>query len=353
MSDAKVFLKETLALPGLSGFEKAVADRIVDEWKPLTDEVTFSKVGSVHAHKRGTAKKPLKVLLSAHMDGIGMMVKGIEGDFLRIVPIGGLDIRVLPGTWVNVHGKKLLKGLIVTPPGYLMPDSFSENDAFPIDALYIDTGLEEKELKKHVEVGTLVSFGNDPFDLTSDWVTGHSLDNRASVAAVTVCLQELQGVKTVWDVVAVASVQEEETMLGAKTSPFAVKPDLAIAIDVTFATGPFTMDEIDFYPLGKGIPISMGPNIHPKMFKLLKKAADDNDIPNRPDFMTGMSGTDAVGLQVAEAGIPTGLINIPLRYMHTQVEVVSWTDIRRAGKLMAKFIRNLDEDSMKEFEWED
>lgn len=342
-----------LALPGVTGYERAVADRIAAEWKPLVDEVSFSKVGSVHAWKRSAAKNAKKILLMAHMDGIGMMVKGIQDDFLRIVPVGGIDVRVLPGTLVNVHGKRLLQGIVVTPPSYLMPDSFGSTDAFPMDALYVDTGLEAKELSKLVEVGTLVSFGNEPYNLTSDWVTGHSLDNRASVAAVTVCLEELKNVRLDWDVIAVASVQEEETGLGSKTSTFGIKPDLAIAIDVTFATGPFTTDENEFYPLGKGIPISTGPNMHPKMFELLKKTAESNDIPWKADYMAGMSGTDAVFIQIAEAGVPTGLINIPLRYMHTQVEVVSWTDIRRAGKLMAEFIRGLDTDSMKQFEWEE
>lgn len=353
MTPNRKFLNELLDLPGVTGYESVVGRRIAEEWKPLVDTVTFSAVGSVHGHKRGTAKKPLKILLSAHMDGIGLMVKSIDGDFLRIVSVGGIDIRTLPGTLVEVHGRRKIRGYVVAPAASLMKDSFSSDDAYPMDSLLIDTGLEEKALRKVVEVGDLVSFANPPLDLTTDWITGHSLDNRASVAAVTECLRELRDVQPVWDVVAVASVQEETTLLGAATSTFEIKPDLAIAIDVTFAQGAGMTDEESQFQLGKGVPITTGPNIQPKMFDLLKKTAEELDIPWKPDFTTGMSGTDAIVIQVTEAGVPTGLLNIPLRYMHSQVEVVSWTDITRAGRLMAGFIRKLDEDSLMEFGWED
>ncbi|MBE2224314.1 MAG: M42 family peptidase, partial [Anaerolineae bacterium] len=171
---------------------------------------------------------------------------------------------------------------------------------------------------------------------------GKSLDNRASVAAVTVCLKYLNGRFHKWDVVAVATAQEETRLLGAFTATFSQQPDAAIAIDVTFGKGPGATDERSF-ELGSGPVIEIGPNVHPGMYEGLKDIADKMEMKNNIGFHSRYSGTDAYGVQIARDGIPTGLISIPLRYMHTMVESIDMKDVERAGKLMGEFIATLED----------
>jgi endoglucanase len=178
------------------------------------------------------------------------------------------------------------------------------------------------------------------------------LDNRVSVAALTVTLQELQSKSHAWDVWAVATAQEEETLGGAFTSAFGLHPDLAIAVDVTFAKGPGANDWQTF-PLGKGPTLAFGPNIHPFLHKKLKDLADRLEIPYAVEVLPRHSGTDTYAMQVTAEGIPTAVIGIPLRYMHTPVEVVAYKDIQRAGRLTAEFIAALEPDFVEKITWDE
>ncbi len=346
------FLKELLSLPGLSGYEGPAREAIAAVWKPLVDEITTSKVGSLHALRRGSGAAPRpRILLSAHMDAIGLMVTGILGGLLRFTQIGGVDPRILPGQPVTVHGREALPGVVVSPPDALLPARL-QGKPVDMEYLFVDTGLLPDDVKKMVRVGDLVSFAQEPLDLAGDALAGHSLDNRASVAALTHCLQELQHMQHSWDVYAVASAQEETALLGAFTSPFDIRPDLAVAIDVTFAKGPGAGDH-RAHPMGKGVALGYGPNIHPFLYKAFKDLADRLDIPTLMDVMPSHSGTDGYAMQVVAEGIPTMVISIPLRYMHTPVEVVALKDITRTGQLMAEFISRLEPDFMSKLTWED
>ncbi|MEN6408528.1 MAG: M42 family peptidase [Anaerolineaceae bacterium] len=350
MTDLIPFLKTLLSASGLSGNELPIRRLIEDTWRPLVDETSMSRVGSLHALRRGTGAEPRsRVLLSAHMDAIGLMVTGITDGFLRFTQVGGVDHRILPGQIVTVHGRKDLPAVVAMPPARLLPAN--SDGPVPMDQLFLDTGLLPEETAEFVRVGDLVSFGTVPTELGGDTLAGHSLDNRASVAAVTCCLDELQRRIHTWDVWAVASVQEEVTLGGAMTSAFDVRPDIAIAIDVTFAKGPGSND-YDSFPLGKGITLAWGPNIHPAVYKLLKNAADTVEIPYTMETAPRHSGTDAMGLQTAAEGIPTAVVSIPLRYMHTPVEVVSIKDIRRTGRLLAEFITRLEVDTREKLTWD-
>ncbi len=146
-----------------------------------------------------------------------------------------------------------------------------------------------------------------------------------------------------WDVLAVATVQEEETLLGAATSAFALQPDVAIAIDVTFGTQ-HNADGVETFALGKGPTVNIGPNMHPKMTQGLLAAAKRIELDARLEPLPGHSGTDGWAIQTARSGIPTGIVAIPLRSMHTPVETVAIKDIERTGRLLAEFIRGLDEE---------
>jgi endoglucanase len=337
---------------GLSGREEPIRQVIAETWGPLTDELSVSRIGSLHGLRRGAGPEPRpSLLLAAHMDAIGLMVTGIVAGFLRLTEVGGVDPRVLPGTFVTVHGREDLPGVIVQPPGFLVPPSIGDG-SLPLEHLLVDTGLLPDEVVRLVRVGDPVSFAQAPLDLGSDALAGHTLDNRASVAAVTHCLQLLQGRRPQWDVWAVATVQEEETLGGALTSAFQLRPSLAVAIDVTFASSPGSPSH-KTYEMGKGITLGWGPNIHPALNKRFVELADRFEIPYKLEAMPRHSGTDAMGLQVAAEGIPCMVLGIPLRYMHTPVEMVSLKDIQRAGRLLAEFAASLEPDFAANLSWDD
>lgn len=350
MSEILPFLKELLSLPGLSGHEAPVAEHIERIWRELADEVQRTPLGSVHAVRFGSAPAPRpRALLAAHMDAIGLMVTQIVDGFLRVTGIGGIDARILPGQSVTVYGREVLPGVVVMPTPRLLPPDLSDG-VVPMEHLWVDVGLPAEEVTQKVQVGDLVAFGSLPTELSGETLSGHSLDNRASVAALTVSLQALRGRTLNWDAIFVATVQEEETMAGALTSTFLEKPALAIAVDVTFAKGPGANDWQTF-PLGKGITLSWGPNIHPAVHRRLKEVAERAEIPYSVEYTPRHSGTDAYAMQIVAEGIPTAVVSIPLRYMHTPVEVVSLKDIQRAGRLLAEFLCALDASFTEQLTW--
>jgi tetrahedral aminopeptidase len=341
MTELLPFLKQMISIPGLSGYEDPISDLISETWQPLTDELSRSRIGSLHGLCRGTGEelRP-SILLATHMDAIGLMVTALVDGFLRITQVGGIDARVLPGQLVTVHGRKDLPGVIVQPPSFLLPEE-NRKGPVPLTNLLVDVGLSPREVNRQVREGDLVSFATQPIEIDKHILAGHSLDNRASVAALTHCLDLLQSRKHVWDVWAVATAQEEETLGGALTSAFGLNPQLAVAIDVTFAKGPGTTDDKTF-PLGEGLTLGWGPNIHPGLHRKFKDLADKLEIPSNLDPMPRHSGTDAMALQIAREGIPTMVVSIPLRYMHTPVEMISMKDVKRAGRLLAEFVVGLD-----------
>jgi len=352
MNEILPFLKQLISAPGLSGYEAPIRNIVAETWRPLTDELHISRLGSLHGLRRGNAPDPRpSLLLAAHIDAIGLMVTGLVDGFLRLTRVGGLDPRVLPGQLVTVHGREELPGVIVQPPAHLLPAEIG-NDPVPLEYLLVDVGLLPLQVERLVRVGDLVSFAQPPLELGEDYLAGHSLDNRASVAALTDCLMELQGRPTSWDIWAVATAQEEETLGGALTSAHKLRPALAVAIDVTFASSPGSPAHLTF-PLGKGPTLGWGPTIHPALQKAFKDLADRLEIPYKLEAMPRRSGTDADAMQVAVEGIPTMVLGIPLRYMHTPVEMVSMKDIARTGRLLAEFAAALDEEFLDKLVWDD
>jgi putative aminopeptidase FrvX len=353
MTDIKELLKKIISLPGLSGYEGPVREIISAAWSPLVDELTVSRLGSLHGLARGTAPEPRpRILLAAHMDAIGLMVTRVTPEgFLYFTEVGGVDPRILPAQPVLVHGRRELPGIIGQPPDRLLPVA-QRGKPVAMKYLVVDTGLPGDEVNQLVRPGDLISFATEPLDLPGDLIAGHTLDNRASVAAVTACLDELKQIAHAWDVYAVATVQEEETLGGGITSPFDIRPDIAVAIDVTFATGPGVHDYRG-RPLGKGVSLGWGPNTHPAIFEGFRDLADRLDLPYEVEVYPRYSGTDAMGMQVVAEGIPTMVLSIPLRYMHTPVEVVSYKDIFRTGRLLAQYIAGLAPDYVQKIRWDE
>lgn len=339
-------LKTLTETAGPSGFEDEIARVVQAHWEPLVDEMTIDRVGNLMALKRGQGAEPRrKLLIAAHMDEIGLMVhevleKGGWG-FLRVTNLGGVDIRQLYGQLVTVHGKRPFSGVIGSlPAAYLPPDK--KDKPFGYEELVVDVGLPFATVAEQIAVGDIISFRQPLRELLSKRVTGKALDNRASVTAVTDCLQYLQHRAHQWDIIAVATAQEETRLLGAYTSAFSQQPDAAVAIDVTFGKGPGATDDNTF-ELGEGPSLDLGPNVHPGMLKALQETADALEMAVHIGTHQRGSGTDAFGLQVARAGIPTGLVSIPLRYMHTMVESVALADVERSGRLLGEFAARLDE----------
>jgi tetrahedral aminopeptidase len=358
MTELMPFLKDLISAPGLSGYEDPAARIIEDKWRPFVDEISHGKLGSLHGLRHGTGEEPRpSVMVATHMDGIGLMVTGVTDGFLRATQVGGVDARVLPGTPVTVYatgtganGGLPLPGVVAQPSAHLLPDEEGDGPV-ALENLFIDIGLLPRRVSELVRIGDVASFAQPPVELSGETLTGHSLDNRASVAALTVCLEELQSRPHIWDVWAVASSQEEVGAKGAAGSAFELHPTMAFVVDVTFAKGPGTSDW-SAVPLGKGPAIALGPNIHPALHRAMKELADKLEIPYSLEYTPTHSGTDGMATQVAAEGIPTLVLGIPLRYMHTPVEMVAIKDIQRAGRLLAEFIAGLEPDFMDKIVWD-
>jgi putative aminopeptidase FrvX len=362
MSDVLPFLKSMISVAGLSGYESPVADLIEKKWVPLVDEVSRSTLGSIHGLKKGSPKTKLvksdnsprpSVLIATHMDAIGLMVSRIMDGFLYVTNIGGVDPRVLPGSPVIVQASgsgEELYGVIAMPPANLLPEG-EGSGAIALKHLLIDTGLTAGEISKQVRIGDRVSFGTEPVEMSGGCISGHTLDNRASVAALTICLEELQTKSHDWDVWALASVQEEETYAGAFTSTYQLRPTITVALDMTFGKGTGSTDYSTF-PIGKGVTLGIGPSMHPFLHKRFKEVAERAEIPVKDEAMPQYSSTDADAMQLTADGIPTMVISIPLRYMHTPVELVALKDIQRAGRLLAEFIASLEADFINKITWD-
>ena len=342
--ELKEILKELAEASGISGYELAgAADVAARHLKQFSDEVSTDKFGSVIALKRGEQSGDMrdKILLAAHLDEIGLMVTKIEdGGFIRVTSIGGVDTGILPGQAVSVLGKEVLKGVIGAKPPHLQEP---EESGRPVrmEDLYVDTGRSKEELEGIVEVGTLVRIESDFTELSNGCVAAQAMDDRAGVAALVETLRRLSGRKHTWDAYAIATAQEEVSGIGATTAAFRLEPQIAIAIDVTFGDSP-GVPERRAYPLNKGPAIGLGPNFHPKITQKLCDLAKEHEIPHQIEADPYPGGTDAYSLQVSRAGIPAGLVSIPLRNMHTTVEVLKLDDIKRLAELLSIFISRLD-----------
>jgi tetrahedral aminopeptidase len=348
--DTFELVKQLTETPGPSGFEHPVSEVIQELWKPLTDELYIDHVGSVLATKHGTSsetEKPARpsVLLAAHADELGLIVAQVLDHnghgFLRVAGLGGVDRRQLFGQTVVVHGHRSLPAVIGGLPDHLLPEA-ERGQTYSYEQLVVDPGLRIDELRAEVSIGDFVSFRQPLRKLSGTRVAGKALDNRTSIAAVTLCLQHLQQRQHFWDVYAVATSQEETRYLGAYTSAYTRQPDVAIAIDVTHAKGPGASDS-ELAELGSGPVLGIGANVHPGIYQALKDAAKAMEMSVITDPHAAGSGTDAYAIQISREGIPTGLVEIPLRYMHTMVETVDNTDIERVGRLLAEFIVRLDD----------
>ncbi len=344
-------LKRLSEANSVSGYEAEVRKIVQEAFEPYADEVRTDTMGSVIALKRGTGPEPRPtVMLATHMDEIGLIVSEIEKGFIHFQQVGGYDDRVLLGQEVLVHGRRKLTGIIGARPPHVLPAS-ERDKPIPYEKLLIDVGLPAEELCQVVQVGDLITMNQELVELRNDLVSGKALDNRVSVAAAAVCLEELARIRHHWDVYAVATVQEEVGLKGAITSAYGLHPDVGIAIDVTFGKQPATPDEYT-YELGKGPTVGCGPNFHPKLQDAILEAARALEMNVHVEPAARVGGTDAVAIQISREGIPTGLLGIPTRNMHTPIETVSVKDVERVGRLLAVLIGRMDENFLSSLAWD-
>jgi len=349
--DIVSLLKRLSEAHGVSGYEREVRDIVTGEFSRHADEVWTDTLGNVIARKKGTGPEPRPtVMLATHMDEIGLIVSALEDGFVRFQQVGGYDDRVLLGQEVMVMGRRALPGVIGARPPHVLP-SGERNKPIPSDKLMIDVGLSPEELPQLVRVGDLITMNRQLVELKGGLVSGKALDDRVSVVAAAICLEELSHMRHRWDVLAVATVQEEVGTRGARTAAYGLHPDIGIAIDVTWAKQPGTPDEYTF-DLGKGPTISCGPNFHPKLQAALVETAKALEMSYHIEPAARPGGTDAYAIQIAREGIPAALISIPERNMHTPVETVSVKDIERVGRLLAAFVSRLDDDFMNSLTWD-
>lgn len=342
----KELIKKLSDMRGISGFEYRLSDEILSLIKPHCDEVYTDALGNVIAVKRCGKENASKVMIEAHMDEIGLMVTKIDDSgFLTFSNVGGVDPRILPSSEVIVHGKKDLCGVIGAKPPHLQAKDESKK-SIKIEDMAIDIGMTKQEAQELVSVGDSVTLSQTFSGLSEDIICGKTMDDRVGAAAVIKVLENLQKSVLDVDVYAVIAVQEEVGLRGSGTAAYSIMPDMAIAIDVCHGTTPDNSK--DAFELGEGAVISVGPNIHPKLAKRLFDTAANYHVKTNVDVDGGSTGTDAWKIQITGGGIPTALISIPLRYMHTNVETLSLSDVKAVTDLLTFFIQNLDE---KTEEW--
>lgn len=334
------FLESLITSISPSGYEDEAARVWCAEAKGFADEVRTDSHGNSDAiiNMGGSPR----IMLSGHYDEIGFVISHIDDKgYCCIQPVGGWDSQIAQGQHVTIRGRKgHVPGVIGKCPIHLLKDE-QRNKVTKLDELWVDIGAKNRK-----QALSLVSIG-DPLVITytmqrleNNLVAGRGFDNRSGAFAVLEAARILSKLRPEAEIHAVATAQEEIGLRGARTAAYGIDPKVGIAVDVTFATDYPSMGEATKkygkIEVGKGVVITRGPNINPKLFELLVETAEKKKIPYQVNVESRGTGTDANAIQVTRGGVATGLVNIPNRYMHTPCEVVSLDDLMATAELMAQ-----------------
>lgn len=341
----KQFLAQLLESPSPTGSEEPVAALVRQRLDGVASAIDTDVMGSVHATLDGDPARP-SCMLSAHMDEIGLMVTYISDEgFLSIAAVGGVDAAILPGMRVDVHAAGgALRGVVGRKPIHLIePDD--RKSVTPLDKLVIDLGMPGDAVKEAVRVGDVITFGVGFEPFGQGMAVSRAFDDKCGVYIACEVLARLAAADAACGTFTVAAtVQEEIGTRGAITSAYGLAPDVALAFDVTHATDYPGIDKARYGDIrcGAGPVIARGPNVNPRVFERLVAAAEAEGIGYQLEAEPSVTGTDARSIQVSRAGVPTGLVSVPLRYMHTPTEVVSLADVEGAIRLIARFVADLE-----------
>lgn len=344
---ARDFFEKLLATPSPSGYESPAQEIVRQYAAPFADKVETDSHGNVIVVKNPDA--PLRVMLAGHCDQIGLIVKHIDSDgFVYTQSIGGWDTQVLLGQRMTVWTDDgPVFGVIARKPTHLL--SGSERGRAPeIKDLWIDLGVaDQAEAKMLVRIGDPVTVELRYHPMRNHLAVSPGMDDKCGVWVVMEALRRVDKDKLNCAVYAVATVQEEIGLRGATTAAFGIDPHVGVAVDVTHATDCPTIDKRarGDVRLGKGPVITRGPNMNPKIVDRLLKTAKKHEIPFQLTASGRATGTDANALQITRAGVATGLVSIPNRYMHSPVEMLSLVDLDRAANLLARFLEALPADA--------
>jgi putative aminopeptidase FrvX len=329
---------------GVAGREEDVRALMIALLKPYADEVYVDRLENVIAIKKGKADKP-KVMLAAHMDEVGLMVKTVTKEgFLQFTKMGGIDDRILLAQKVNVLTEKtVLPGVVGSKPPHIQKEE-ERKKIVSYDEMFIDIGAKSREDAQAmgVKVGDPVAFDVRYVKLGKDAVMGKAFDNRAGCAVMVETLEQLN--QTDCTVYAVGTIQEELGLRGAATAAFGVDPDVGIALDVTISGDTPGIKEFDTtVKMGKGPALTVSDSgliTHPKVLRLLIDTASQNGIEYQLE--TGLMGTtDAARMSLTRQGVPSGTISIPARYIHSPVGLINLKDAQNCAKLAALAVQKI------------
>ncbi|MDD3335835.1 MAG: M20/M25/M40 family metallo-hydrolase [Eubacteriales bacterium] len=351
--DIFAYLEGMAAQHGPSGQEAQVSAWLAERFKPLCDSVTIDSLYNVIALKKATrptsdGSPAPKVMLSAHQDEIALMVADVLPDgTLRMGSVGGVDPRILPASTVMVHAsgetgqiRQMLGVVGATPPHLLSEADRGHN--YKREDLFVDLGMETEAVKKLVQIGDLITLQGPATRLLNDRAASKTMDDRACVGSLLCAAEKLQTMNHLCDIYFVASTQEEVGAWGAYTAAYTVDPDLAVVLDVTHATIPASKPDTTV-PLDAPAA-TYGPFVQHKLLDRLKKTAKDYGVALNTEYATSRTGTDTDLIQIAREGVPCVLIDLPLKYMHTTVELLDMHAISECGRLLAHFLSGLTED---------
>lgn len=321
---------------GVSGDEKAAAELALSYLKEYTDDC-FIKNNNVVGRLGQKGGKP-RVLIDAHIDRIGMVVTYITEDgFLKVSNCGGIDRRLLFAQQVTVLGKQPVAGIICSMPPHLEKD---ESTVPEMEDICIDIGMTKAQAEQVVSLGDKIVFTAHCQKMQEDKITGAALDDRSGVGAILRALELVKNDDLECEVTVLFSAQEEVGERGAKIAAYEIDPDIAIAVDVSFA---LTADDKEEKcgKMGKGCMIGFSPVLDRELSEKMKELAEKNSLPYQIEVMAGETGTNADRFSVNNSGAKAVTLSIPLKYMHTPVEVISLSDVESTAQLIAAYLREV------------
>ncbi len=325
-------LLEKLTSPaGVAGEENSSFEALKGLFS-LYGDVSSDVAGNIIIHKKGKGKH---ILLDAHLDTIGFVVTGVTDDgFIRVQKVGGVDMRTVAGMELTFHGKEDVYGVVCTVPPHL---SDGENSVSTDGTAVVDIGMSKEDAEKVISVGDRASFRKNFSVLNENRISCPYIDDRGGIA---VLLKALEYTKTDNEITFVCSAQEETGGTGATCSSYNVDVDLSVSVDVSFATTPDSKAS-ECGKMNGGAMIGYAPILDRRYTDLLVNIAKEKDIPYQKEIMNGRTGTNADHITISKGGIPSVLVSIPLRYMHTPVETVDIRDIESCAKLIAEFLERV------------